>query len=65
MLGTDSGLRLIPNLGKASRVLSLDSDFLGNREPISLANTRALMKGRKVLSAKDAKKMNRLYSRGV
>ena len=61
-IGTDSGLRLIPNLGKASRVLSLDCDFLGNREPFSLANTRALMKGRKVLSAKDAKKMNRLYS---
>ncbi|MBT5716746.1 MAG: TAT-variant-translocated molybdopterin oxidoreductase, partial [Opitutae bacterium] len=60
--GLNNGLRMIPNLRKASRVLSLDSDFLGNREPNSLANTRALMKGRKVLSANDAKKMNRLYS---
>lgn len=61
-LGSEQGLRLIPKLSKASRVISLDSDFLGNREPNSLANTRALMKGRKVLSANDAKKMNRLYS---
>jgi molybdopterin-containing oxidoreductase family iron-sulfur binding subunit len=62
VFGINKGLRLIPNLRKASRILSLDSDFLGNREPNSLANTRALMKGRKVLSANDAKKMNRLYS---
>lgn len=60
--GINHGLRLTPKLRKASRVISLDSDFLGNREPNSLANTRALMKGRKVLSANDAKKMNRLYS---
>ena len=60
--GIKQGLRLTPKLRKASRVISLDSDFLGNREPNSLANTRALMKGRKVLSANDAKKMNRLYS---
>lgn len=61
-LGLKNGLRILPRLNKASRILSLDSDFLGNREPNSLANTRSLMKGRKVLSAGDAKKMNRLYS---
>lgn len=61
-VGASGGLRLIPDFGKASRILSLDSDFLGNREAFSLANTRSLMKGRKVLSAKDAKKMNRVYS---
>ena len=61
-IGASGGLRLVPNLGKASRILSLDSDFLGNREPFSLANTRSLMKGRKVFSANDAKKMNRVYS---
>lgn len=61
-IGINTGLRFIPDFGKASRIISLDCDFLGNREPLSLANTRSLMKGRKVLSAKDAKKMNRLYS---
>ena len=61
-LGLKKGVRLIPNFSKASRILSLDSDFLGNREPNSLGNTRSLMKGRKVLSPSDAKKMNRLYS---
>ena len=61
-LGIDGGLRAIPKLNKASRILSLDADLVGNREPFSLANTRSLMKGRKVFSAKDAKKMNRLYS---
>ena len=61
-LGLKKGVRLIPNFSKASRILSLDSDFLGNREPNSLGNTRSLMKGRKVLSPSDAKKMNRVYS---
>ena len=55
-------LRAIPKLDKASRVISLDCDFLGNREPNSLANARAFMAGRKVLKPTDAKKMNRLYS---
>jgi MoCo/4Fe-4S cofactor protein with predicted Tat translocation signal len=55
-------LRAIPKLDKASRVISLDCDFLGNREPNSLANARAFMAGRKVLKPADAKKMNRLYS---
>jgi molybdopterin-containing oxidoreductase family iron-sulfur binding subunit len=55
-------LRAIPKLEKASRVISLDCDFLGNREPNSLANARAFMGGRKVLKPSDAKKMNRLYS---
>ena len=62
-VGLESGgLRAIPDLGKAHRVLSLDSDFLGSREPYSLANTRSFMGGRKVSSPSDAKKMNRLYS---
>jgi molybdopterin-containing oxidoreductase family iron-sulfur binding subunit len=56
------GIRLIPNFNKASRILALDCDLLGNREANSLSNTRSLMKGRKVLSPSDAKKMNRLYS---
>ena len=48
-VGLESGgLRAIPDLGKAHRVLSLDSDFLGSREPYSLANTRSFMGGRKV-----------------
>ncbi len=61
-LGQSKGVRLIPNLNNSSRVLSLDSDFLGSREPNSLSNTKAFMKGRKVLSKNDARKMNRLYS---
>ena len=62
-VGLESGgLRAIPDLAKAHRVLSLDSDFLGSREPYSLANTRSFMGGRKVSSPSDAKKMNRLYS---
>ena len=56
------GLRAIPDLGKAHRVLSLDCDFLGSREPYALANTRSFMGGRKVSGPSDAKKMNRLYS---
>ncbi|MBN37996.1 MAG: hydrogenase [Opitutae bacterium] len=56
------GLRVIPNLGKVKRALSLDCDFLGSREPFTLANTRSFMGGRKVTSPGDAKKMNRLYS---
>lgn len=62
ILGSDGDVRFLPKLRKASRVLSLDSDFLGSREPNSLANTRSFMKGRKVMSKNDAKKMNRLYS---
>jgi len=62
MLELENGLRLIPDFNKSAKILSLDSDFLGNREANSLSNTRSLMKGRKVLSPNDAKKMNRLYS---
>ena len=51
-----------PNFTKAKRVLSLDSDFLGHREPNSSVNTKDFMQGRKVLSPKDTKGMNRLYS---
>ena len=61
-LGEKKGVRHIPNLNNSSRVLSLDSDFMGSREPNSLSNTKAFMKGRKVLSKNDARKMNRLYS---
>lgn len=61
-LKSDSALRAIPKFENAKRVLSIDSDFLGYREPNSASNTKQFMKGRKVLSSKDAKKMNRLYS---
>lgn len=68
-LGLSSNLRALPSPGKASRVLSLDCDFLGYREPYALANTRSFMAGRRVRPGlsekerkKDIKKMNRLYS---
>ena len=60
-LGLKKALRAVPDLSSAKRVLSLDSDFLGNRDSNELANTRAFMSGRKVLKPSDAKKMNRLY----
>jgi len=60
-LGLKKGLRAVPNLSTAKRVLSLDCDFLGNRESNELSNTRAFMSGRKVLNSADARKMNRLY----
>ena len=59
--GREAGLRAIPKLGSAKRVLSLDNDFLGNREANELANSKSFMNGRKVLNPGDAKKMNRLY----
>jgi len=55
-------LRSLPILKKAKRILSLDCDFLGIREPDHLRLTREFTKGRKVLSAADTKEMNRLYS---
>lgn len=55
-------LRSLPRLKKAKRILSIDCDFLGIREPDHLRLTREFTKGRKVLSAADTKKMNRLYS---
>lgn len=63
-LGRKDGLRALPKLKNASRVLSLDCDFMGNREPYGLANTRSFMSGRKSEpgSSLDTKKMNRLYS---
>ena len=61
-LGVAENLRLIPQLHKAKKVLSLDCDFLGSREPNSTVNSRQFMSGRKVLSASDASKMNRLYA---
>ena len=60
-LGLNKALRPVPDLSSAKRVLSLDNDFLGNREVNELSNTRAFMSGRKVLKAADAKRMNRLY----
>ena len=57
-----SSMRVCPDFSKADRVLSLDSDFLGHREPNSSVNTKQFMPGRKVLAPSDAKKMNRLYS---
>ena len=57
----NKALRAVPNLSSANRVLSLDNDFLGNREANELSNTRSFMSGRKVLKAADAKNMNRLY----
>jgi len=57
-----SSMRACPDFSKADRVLSLDSDFLGHREPNSSVNTKQFMPGRKVLAPSDAKKMNRLYS---
>jgi MoCo/4Fe-4S cofactor protein with predicted Tat translocation signal len=61
ILGLKKALRGVPNLSNAKRVLSLDCDFLGNREANELSNTRAFMSGRKVLKEADAKRMNRLY----
>ena len=61
-LGIKDSLRAIPKFENAKRVLSLDSDFLGYREPSSSINTKQFMKGRKVYKADDTKKMNRLYS---
>ena len=61
-LNSKRPVRAIPKLKNASRVLSLDCDFMGNREPYSLANSRSFMSGRKVNKPKDSLKMNRLYS---
>ena len=61
-LGLNESLRAIPKFENAKRVLSLDSDFLGYREPNSSVNTKQFMKGRNVRKAEDAKEMNRLYS---
>ena len=61
-LGLDGGLRVVPKLDAAKRILSIDSDFLSCREPNELVNNRGFSKGRKVLDKSDAKKMNRLYS---
>ena len=60
-LGAKLGMRAVPKLVSAKRVLSLDNDFLGNREANELANSKSFMGGRKVLNPGDAKKMNRLY----
>ena len=65
--GLDENLRPVPDFNKCSRVLSLDCDFLGNREAFSQANSRSFMSGRHIrpdekFSKKDAQTMNRLYS---
>ena len=42
-LGSNSALRAIPNFSRVKKVLSLDSDFLGTREPNSTVNTKQFM----------------------
>ena len=54
-------LRVLPEFAKAKRVLALDADFLANIDG-SLGKARDFVSTRKVKSAKDAKKMSRLYS---
>lgn len=54
-------LSILPEFKKAKRVLSLDADFIGNADG-SLGLARDFVSTRKVKSAKDAKKMSRLYS---
>ena len=54
-------LRVLPEFAKAKRVLSLDADFIADTDG-SLGKTRDFVSTRKVKSAKDAKKMSRLYS---
>ena len=49
------------HLDQATRILSLDADFMG-LEPDSVGNNRAFAKSRKVRSKKDAEHMNRLYA---
>ncbi len=61
-LGAESGLRPLPQLDNAQRILSLDCDFLGTREPDHLRLNRDYSQGRRVLNANDARKMNRLYA---
>ena len=54
-------LRVLPELSKAKRILALDADFIVNADG-SLGKARDFVSTRKVKSAKDAKKMSRLYS---
>lgn len=54
-------VRALHHLDKAKRVLSLDADFMG-LEADAIGLNRSYAKARKVRSAKEAKKMNRLYS---
>ena len=62
--GLNHAIRSIPNFKRHQRVLSLDCDFLGNREAYNQANSRSFMAGRQIRPNKpdDAKTMNRLYS---
>ena len=60
--GVKGGLRALPRLSKAKRILSIDCDFLGTREPDHLRHTREFSKGRKIIDSADAEHMNRLYS---
>jgi MoCo/4Fe-4S cofactor protein with predicted Tat translocation signal len=48
-------------LEKASRILTVDADFIGD-EPGAVGLSRAFAKGRKVSNPDEAKKMNRLYT---
>ncbi|MGJ8638509.1 MAG: TAT-variant-translocated molybdopterin oxidoreductase [Opitutaceae bacterium] len=54
-------LRALPDYTKATRILSLDADFVHGSDA-SVGNARAFTKGRKVKDSKDAKNMSRLYS---
>ncbi|TVP81042.1 MAG: 4Fe-4S dicluster domain-containing protein [Puniceicoccaceae bacterium] len=54
-------LRVLPNLEKASRVLSIDADFVQTM-PGKLGFARGFAQGRKVYNADEADKMSRLYS---
>ncbi|MEQ9824397.1 MAG: TAT-variant-translocated molybdopterin oxidoreductase [Puniceicoccaceae bacterium] len=53
-------MRAVHHLDRAKRVLSLDADFMG-LEPDAIGLNRSYAKARKVRSAKEAAKMNRLY----
>ena len=61
-LNSSGAVRAIPKLGEAKRILSIDCDFIGGREPMELPNSRGFAKGRKAHDANDARKMSRLYS---
>ena len=52
--------RPVYDFAAAKRILSLDSDFVAT-EPGHLGNARAFAAGRKVFTADEAGKMNRLY----
>jgi MoCo/4Fe-4S cofactor protein with predicted Tat translocation signal len=54
-------VRPVFHLGRARKILSLDSDFL-NKEGGSIALARGFAAGRRVANAEEAQRMNRLYA---